>query len=88
MTTAGVDAMTLAGIPWLAVLALATTKARRSPIYSTTAQAHTVTTAVHGIDGNKNIATFAGAIGDFIELRAFNGLWYMLAQLGITLSGS
>lgn len=57
-------------------------------IISNTAFAHTITTGAHGINGNKNIATFGAAIGNLIELKAYNGAWYMVLQIGITLSGA
>ena len=58
----------------------------RLRIYSTTAGAHTVTTAANGIEGSKHIATFGGAIGDFIDLEAYNGTWWPAANTGVTLS--
>lgn len=51
-----------------------------------TGHAHTITTPSNGLNGNKHIATFGGTVGNFIELRAYNGVWYVLAQSGITLS--
>jgi len=51
------------------------------------AHAHTVTTPANGIANAKHIATFAGlAIGEFIEFIAYNGIWFPLAQSGITLT--
>ena len=55
-------------------------------ILSTTAYAHTVTTPSNAINGSKHIATFAAAVGNFLILEAYNGVWYALAQTGITLS--
>jgi hypothetical protein len=49
----------------------------RLTIYSTTAQAHTVTTPANKINGNKLTATFA-AVADHIELEAYNGVWYAI----------
>ena len=40
------------------------------------AEAYTVTTASNGINGNKHVATSAGAIGDTLRLIAFGGTWY------------
>jgi hypothetical protein len=95
VTKAGVDAMTLA-TPVAGtypssnalgdILGTPNDDGKRILIYSTTAQAHTVTTSANKINGSKHIATFAGAIGDFLELIAFNGVWWVVAQLGITLS--
>jgi hypothetical protein len=55
-------------------------------VYSTGAYAHTITTAANKINGSKHIATFAGAVGDYIRLIAYNGIWYVLDSNGITLS--
>jgi hypothetical protein len=46
------------------------------------AHAYTVTTSAAGINGNKNVATCEGAIGDAIDLVAYNGVWY--AKLNTT----
>ena len=52
---------------------------KRLSIRSLTAQAHTVT--VTGGFGNgstgEDVATFSGAIGDGIELMAYQGYWYI-----------
>lgn len=40
-----------------------------------TAFAHTVTTPSNKVNGNKHIVTFA-AVGDSIELEAYQGVWY------------
>jgi hypothetical protein len=55
-------------------------------IFSTGAYAHTLTTAANKINGNKHIATFGGAVGDYIRLIAYNGIWYVLDSNGVTLS--
>lgn len=55
-------------------------------IVSTTAQAHTVTTPATGYNGATHIATFAANIGSAFELVAYNGSWYMLNTIGITLT--
>jgi hypothetical protein len=53
----------------------------------TTAYAHTVTTsAVNQINGNKHIATSSAAVGNILALRARTGIWWMLYQIGMTLS--
>jgi hypothetical protein len=43
-------------------------------IICSTAHAHTVTTPALGLNGTSHIATFA-AIGDHIELMAYQGTW-------------
>lgn len=55
-------------------------------VLSTTAFAHTVTTPSNKINGNKAVATFAAAVGNIIEFYAYNGVWYMKLQTGITLT--
>lgn len=94
VTTAGVDAMTLAtpsaglypaGVPD-SMSPDVRDDGKRLLVYDTTGNAHTITTAANKINGNKHIATFGGTIGDFIVLEAFNGIWYVLSSNGITLS--
>jgi hypothetical protein len=55
-------------------------------IISLTAEAHTVTTPADAISGGFHIATFGGAIGDLITLRAQDGLWIPVANNGVVLS--
>lgn len=71
VTKAGACAMTLA----------APAKAdngKRLIIDSHTAQAHvlTVTGGLRGAGTGVDVGTFGGAIGDGIELYAYNGAWY------------
>ena len=91
VTTAGVDAMTLgtpvAGSP---VPGLNFVFGGQDGLYlwvvSTTANAHTITTAAGKINGNLHIATFGAVAGNMVVLVAFGGVWYMVASKGITLS--
>jgi hypothetical protein len=46
-------------------------------IVGITAQAHTVTTPANKLNGNKHIITYA-AVGDSVELMAYQGVWYIL----------
>lgn len=95
VTKAGVDAMTLAA-PVAGVypssnalgdiLGAPADDGKEIYVYSTTAQAHTITTPANKINGSKHIATFAGVIGDYAHFIAFNGSWWLLDQVGITLS--
>lgn len=55
-------------------------------VVDTTGKAHTITTAANKINTNKLTATFGGTIGQFITLNAYNGIWYVSASSGITLS--
>ncbi|HEX4381239.1 MAG TPA: hypothetical protein VH022_14450 [Candidatus Acidoferrum sp.] len=50
---------------------------KKLTIFSTTAQAHTVTTPANKINGNKLTATFA-AVADHVELVAEGGVWYAI----------
>lgn len=83
VNTAGVDAMTL-GLPTAGVddnLSVA--------IYSATANAHTVTLPSAQLAAGvalKTIATFAAFAGAGILLRAWNGTWQVVGQVGNTLS--
>lgn len=51
---------------------------KKLQILSVGAFAHTVTTPANALNGSKHIATFA-AVGDSIELFAYNGVWYIVA---------
>lgn len=95
VTTAGVDAMTLAtpkagvypaGVPGLNNLGEQRDDGKRLRVRSTTANAHTITTAANKVNGNKHIITFSGALTDFVDLEAFNGIWWVMASSGATLS--
>lgn len=57
-------------------------------IRSLTAQAHTVTvTGGFGNGGSgEDVATFSGAIGDGIELMAYNGYWYITGAHQVTVA--
>lgn len=51
------------------------------------AYAYTVTTAANKINGADDTATWAAAIGNNIELVAYNGAWYVVGTpKGVTLS--
>lgn len=78
-------ALTLA-VPTAGLPAAAGNDGQILRIVSTTAAAHTLTTPANGLNGNRLTATFGAAIGNFIELVAYNGVWYVLASAGITLS--
>lgn len=55
-------------------------------IISTMAQAHVITAPANGFNGSLHLATFAGAVGDAITMRAFNGSWYVANTIGVTIS--
>jgi hypothetical protein len=54
-------------------------------IWDETGHAHVITTATNGFNTNKHTATFAGTIGNYIQLVARNGYWWVLGNAGITL---
>lgn len=55
-------------------------------ITSETAQAHTVTIAggLNGGGAAADVGTFGGAIGDYVELVAYNSKWYLRHKLNVT----
>ena len=59
-------------------------------ISAITAQAHTVTQATpefNGIDdGNNDVATFGGAIGDSMVIVAYGGVWYVVNLRNVTIA--
>jgi hypothetical protein len=95
VTRAGVNAMTL-GTPLAGDYPVGTAVMQalgnprddgiRLRVVSTTAFAHTITTAANKINGNKLTATFAAAVGNWIEFEALGGIWYVTGSLGITLT--
>jgi hypothetical protein len=83
ITTAGVDACTLAAPT------AGTDDGKIIDIYSSTANAHTVTATGLFQDGSTTTdkATFAARAGCGISLMAFNGKWIVLTQsVGVTMS--
>jgi hypothetical protein len=55
-------------------------------VTDTTGHAHTVTTPANGIVGSKHIATFGGTANNTLVLVAYNGIWYVVALGGSTIS--
>lgn len=58
-------------------------------IVSTTAAAHTVTNTspgFNGAGGSGDVATFGATIGNNLQLLAYNGVWLILSQVGITVA--
>lgn len=82
ITKAGVAALTLA----------APTAGADDGLYlmfiSSTANQHTITATGLYEDGagHVNLATFPANIGGCLELMAYNGKWYVLAALNVTMS--
>lgn len=57
-------------------------------LWASTAQTHTITYTA-GFWGNttsSDVATFGGAIGDFIVVQAVNGTWRVLSQKNVTIA--
>jgi hypothetical protein len=84
ITTAGIDATTLAtptaGGPGVG------NDGDLVTIVDTGGHAHTVTTASNKIVPAHHLITFGGTAGSFVTLQAFGGLWYPLANVGVTIS--
>jgi hypothetical protein len=55
-------------------------------ILSNSAFAHTVTTPTNGIINSKHLCTWAAAVGNCIELRAYNGSWVPVMSTGVTVT--
>jgi hypothetical protein len=85
ITKAGVAAITLA-VPTAGSVANGGIDGAKMTFIDVGGHAHTVTTPASGINGADHIATFGGTVGNFIELVAYNGVWYVTASAGITLS--
>jgi hypothetical protein len=80
LTKAGV------GVYTLAAPVAGTDDGKVLHIQSTTANAHTVTTPATVLNGVSHIATFGGAIGDNIVLKAAGGKWLVLTSVNVVLS--
>lgn len=74
---AGILAMTLA-VPTAGLPSAGGDDFKKLQILSVGAFAHTVSTPAGGLNGNKFRATYA-AVGDSIELFAYQGVWYIVA---------
>lgn len=83
LTKAGVNAMTLAA-------PTATTHdGVIIEIVATTANAHTVTATTIGFnaaDAAGDVGTFSGAVGDGLRVLAYQGEWYVLNNIGVTIA--
>ena len=76
LKTGAASAMTLVAPPAGATLT----------IVAADAEAYVVTTPANKINGADDTMTFAGAVGDSIQLASYNGIWYVVAKNGVTLS--
>lgn len=83
ITTAGVDACTLAAP------VAGTDDFKKIRVFSTTANAHTITTPANKIVGGStsgDTLTFAPDVGANVELIAYQGLWYIVQLNNVTLT--
>lgn len=80
VTTAGVNAMTLA------TPTATTDDGKVITVTDTTGHAQTITTASNKIAPSHSLATFNGTVGSFLTLVAFQGLWYVRASSGVMIS--
>jgi Uncharacterized conserved protein (DUF2190) len=85
ITKAGVAVMTLAA-PTAGLQSAGGDDGKKLTIKSTTANAHTITTPSGKIDGSLHLITFGGAVTDFQNLVAYNGVWQSLESSGSTIS--
>jgi hypothetical protein len=61
----------------------------RITILSTTAAAHTVTNTTPGFNNGStasDVGTFGAAIGNWMTVEAYNGIWYVVGSLNVTLA--
>jgi hypothetical protein len=80
VTTAGIDGMTL-GTP------TATTDDGKVVIVTDVGgHAHTITAAANKIVPSHHLATFNGTAGSYIELEAYQGLWYVRQSNGVAVT--
>lgn len=84
ITKAGVAAMTLVNPT------TTTHDGLRLTFLSTTAEAHTLSNAAgsgfNGLGAGADIGTFGGAIGDRIIIEAYQGKWYVVDNVNVTLA--
>jgi len=57
-------------------------------VIAISAQAHVITGGVDGFNakGSSGTATFGGAIGDSVTFRAYNGHWYTVSKVNVTIA--
>jgi hypothetical protein len=83
--TTALSALTL-GLPTAGPVSAGGHDGLKVTVLSTQAKASTVTTPSNGINGADHIATMTAAAGNFVTFVAYNGGWWMLESLNITLS--
>lgn len=86
LNTGAASAITLAA-PTAGLPAAGGNDGQRLAIIALDAFAYVVTTPANKINGNEDTATWAAAVGNSIELVAWNGVWYVVGtSKGITLT--
>lgn len=80
ITTAGVDATTLA------TPTVTTDDGKKITVFDVGGHAHTITTAANKIVPAHSLVTFGGTAGSWVELEAYQGLWYPKASSGVVIS--
>lgn len=58
-------------------------------IFSTTAFAHTITNASPGFNnagGSGDVGTMSAAVGNYLRLIAYNGVWYVVGNVNVTIA--
>ena len=88
--TSGLAALTKAGVAAMTLAAptVTTDDGKILRIVSTTANAHTITQTTPGFNNagsSKDVATFGGAVGDYLLVVAYQGVWYVIGSSGATL---
>lgn len=83
LSGAGVVAATLA-LPTAGEQSAGGDNGKMLTIVGLSAQAHTVTTPAAGINGASTTLTFQAAIGNAIQLMAFNGTWMAINYVNDT----
>jgi hypothetical protein len=85
ITGSGVTAITLAA-PTAGLPSAIGNDGQIVTFVDTTGHAHTVTAPSNSIAPSHHLATFGGTVGSFVSLQAYNGIWYVIGNSGVTMS--
>jgi hypothetical protein len=85
LNSAGVDACTLA-TPVAGAQNAGGDDGKILTVLDVGGHAHTITTAANAIVPSHHVLTFNGTKGSYIDLMAYNGVWYVQASIGVTAS--
>ncbi len=83
--SAGVDAMTL-GAPAAGSGQNGGNDGSKLRVTDIGGHAHTITLGSNNLAPSHHLLTFNGTIGSFVDLEAYNGLWYVKQSNGVTAS--